>query len=64
MGRNILIVILLQDAKIVSDRNLAVLVRQMALHCNLAAHISKFHNFFVAILTKNQACKKCLQANK
>ena len=29
MGRNILIVILLQDAKIVSDRNLAVLVRQI-----------------------------------
>ena len=31
----------LQDAKIVSDRNLAVLVRQMALHCNLAAHIQR-----------------------
>ena len=41
MGRNILIVVLLQDAKIVSDRNLAVLVRQMALHCNLAAHIQR-----------------------
>ena len=36
-----LIIILLQDAKIVSDRNLAVLVRQMALHCNLAAHIQR-----------------------
>ena len=24
-----------------SDRNLAVLVRQMALHCNLAAHIQR-----------------------
>ena len=28
-----------QDPKIVSDRNLAVLVRQVALHCNLAAQI-------------------------
>ena len=34
-------IILLQDPKIVSDRNLAVLVRQMALHCNLAAHIQR-----------------------
>ena len=32
---------MLQDAKIVSDRNLAVLVRQVALHCNLAAQIQR-----------------------
>merc|ERR1712204_129907 len=31
----------IKDPKIVSDRNLAVLVRQMALHCNLAAHIQR-----------------------
>ena len=31
--------IFFQDPKIVSDRNLAVLVRQVALHCNLAAQI-------------------------
>jgi hypothetical protein len=30
-----------QDPKIVSDRNLAVLVRQVALHCNLAAQIQR-----------------------
>jgi len=29
----------IRDPKIVSDRNLAVLVRQVALHCNLAAQI-------------------------
>ena len=30
-----------QEPKIVSDRNLAVVVRQLALHCNLAAQIQK-----------------------
>ena len=54
-----LIIILLQDAKIVSDRNLAVLVQQMGLHRHLAAHILKLRNFFVAKLTK-----KCLKANR
>ncbi len=30
-----------QEPKIVSDRNLAILVRQLALHCNLAAQIQQ-----------------------
>ena len=30
-----------QDPRIVSDRNLAILVRQVALHCNLAAEIQR-----------------------
>lgn len=30
-----------KDPKIVSDRNLAILVRQLALHCNLAAQIQQ-----------------------
>ena len=32
---------LFQDPRIVSDRNLAVLVRQVALHCNLAANMQR-----------------------
>lgn len=31
----------LKHPKVVSDRNLSVLVRQLALHCNLAAQISR-----------------------
>ena len=30
-----------QEPRIVSDRNLAILVRQVALHCNLAAEIQR-----------------------
>ena len=33
--------LLFQDPRIVSDRNLAVLVRQVALHCNLAANMQR-----------------------
>ena len=40
-----LIIILLQNAKIVSDRNLAVLVQQMGLHRHLAAYILKLRFF-------------------
>ena len=47
-----LIIILLQDAKIVSDRNLAVLVRQMALHCNMAGAVMKIHIFCCQINKK------------
>jgi tuberous sclerosis protein 2 len=33
--------VFLQEPKIVSDRSLAIVVRQMALHCNLASIIQK-----------------------
>ena len=41
MRLNTFVIFNYQEPKIVSDRNLAVLVRQLALHCNLASQIQK-----------------------
>ena len=59
MGRTIKIVILLHDAKILSDRNLAVLVRQI--FGNLSDHIQRVGNLVIRQMTLGVVHKLRLQ---